>query len=190
MNRFDALLRFTGLRLGRRLGTDVTTVVSRREATDPALRASALLQQLTESGRLTGAIRVPDTVAPIVVTAELLREVRNNPALLVPDPKKELKSFRVAQLFKLGSKGSNGRGSFIESVTSAVDRFYEDVVQDVRAWRATPPRLRNEEAELRLPDDVPRALVSTAMSSQDDAESAADVVAGTVAADDVPQDQR
>lgn len=189
VNRFDALLRFTGLRLGRRLGTDVTTVVSRREATDPALRASALLQQLTESGRLTGAIRVPDTVAPIVA-AELLREVRNNPALLVPDPKKELKSFRVAQLFKLGSKGSNGRGSFIESVTSAVDRFYEDVVQDVRAWRATPPRLRNEEAELRLPDDVPRALVSTAMSSQDDAESAADVVAGTVAADEVPQDQR
>ena len=40
--RFDALMRYVSLRLGRRLGTDVTPVLSRRETADPALRAQAV----------------------------------------------------------------------------------------------------------------------------------------------------
>jgi hypothetical protein len=34
--RFDALLRFTSLKLGRQLGTEVVPVLSRREAADRA----------------------------------------------------------------------------------------------------------------------------------------------------------
>ena len=40
--RFDALLRFASLRLGRQLGTEVVPVLSRKEQADPALRAQAL----------------------------------------------------------------------------------------------------------------------------------------------------
>src|SRR3954454_3049074 len=54
--RFDALLRFASLRLGRSLGTEVVPVVSRREAAEPALRTTALVDSLVKEGRLTGAI--------------------------------------------------------------------------------------------------------------------------------------
>src|SRR3954464_1141095 len=41
--RFDALLRYASLRLGRRLGTEVVPVVSRKEATEPTLRTVPLV---------------------------------------------------------------------------------------------------------------------------------------------------
>jgi hypothetical protein len=69
--RFDALLRFVSLRLGRQLGTDVTPALSRKELTDPALRTQALAASLAGTGMLEGAIRIPDAVAPIVITADL-----------------------------------------------------------------------------------------------------------------------
>jgi hypothetical protein len=39
-SRFDALLRYTALHLGRRLGTDVVRQLNRKEQADPALRSS------------------------------------------------------------------------------------------------------------------------------------------------------
>lgn len=69
--RFDALLRFASLSLGRRLGTEVVPVLTRKEQSDPALRAQALTQQLCGSGQLSGAIRIPNTVGQLVVTADL-----------------------------------------------------------------------------------------------------------------------
>jgi hypothetical protein len=69
--RFDALLRFASLSLGRRLGTEVVPVISRKELADPALRAAALTQQLSTTGQLSGAIRIPDTVGPLTITADL-----------------------------------------------------------------------------------------------------------------------
>jgi len=69
--RFDALLRFASLRLGRQLGTEVVPVLSRKEQADPTVRAQALATMLCQSGQLSGAIRIPDTVGQLVVTADL-----------------------------------------------------------------------------------------------------------------------
>lgn len=69
--RFDALLRLASLNLGKRLGTEVVPVLSRQELTDPTLRGQALTQQLCANGQLSGAIRIPDTVGQLVVTADL-----------------------------------------------------------------------------------------------------------------------
>ncbi|UUZ61496.1 hypothetical protein [Nocardioides sp. B-3] len=69
--RFDALLRFASLQLGRQLGTEVVPVLSRKEAADPLVRAQALTQSLCTTGQLSGAIRIPDTVGHLVVTADL-----------------------------------------------------------------------------------------------------------------------
>lgn len=69
--RFDALLRYTALRLGRQLGTEVTHVLSRKELADPSIRSSSLLDSLVSTGCLAGAIRIPNTVAPVHVTADL-----------------------------------------------------------------------------------------------------------------------
>jgi hypothetical protein len=78
---FDELLRYVSLRLGRQLGTDVTSALSRKDLAsrtdlaDPTLRtrtlAASLAASLAGSGVLEGAVRIPDAVAPIVVTADI-----------------------------------------------------------------------------------------------------------------------
>ena len=48
--RFDALIRFTCLLLGRRLGTEVAPALNRRDLTDPTQRTQTLITQLTSIG--------------------------------------------------------------------------------------------------------------------------------------------
>lgn len=223
--RFDALLRFLSLRLGRQLGTEVVPVLSRKEQTDPAVRAQSMAAALCESGRLTGAIRIPDTVGHLVVTAdlhaskitchvdvdapregrpttrvnwlvrqlkaapgsvrvetfaahargssaaELLDVVREDPGVLVMDPKKELRTFRLALTSSMGTKRGRGRGTFIDSVLAATDTFYADVLQHLKAWSAAPPKLRQPSAQPpELEATTPASLRSTDYSSQDGAE--------------------
>jgi hypothetical protein len=218
-SRWDQLLRYTCLRLGRRLGIEVQPNLSRRELAEPAVRAQAVVQGLVERGWLEGGIRIPNTVGPVTVTAdlragrigvsvdidapregrpqtrvnwllrqlreapdlvrldcfvrgrgastsELLRDVRANPVLLVQDPKREIRGFRLTLTAPMGTKRGQGRGSFVGSVLSVVDEFYESTVQRIKPWAAPPPRLRPP-----VPDepaqDVPAPLVSTSISSQD-----------------------
>ena len=231
--RFDALLRYVSLQLGRKLGDDVTPALTRKELADPTSRSQSLVQTMCTSGTLQGAINIPNAVGPLVVTAdlragvvtcqvdiaaprdgramtrvnwllrqlrhapdttrleafvmhargagtaELLRAVREQPNLLIEDPKKELRSFRVALGSPLGSKRGRGRGSFIDSIENAISTFYGDVVQDLRAWTATPPRLREAPAQ---PEERP-SLTSTALSSQDGAELEAAAQTSTVEAE-------
>jgi hypothetical protein len=220
--RFDALLRYTALRLGRQLGTDVVHVLSRKEQADPALRGQALAASLVADGTLSGTIRIPDTVAPIDVVVdlragrvmasvdidapkqgrpatrvnwlarqlkhapdnlrveafvvggrgpgetELLSTVRNDPNCLVADPKRDLRAFRVEMARPMGTKRGRGTGAFIDSVLDLVDDFYGEVVQHVKAWTASPPKMR----ETPPPEgDVRPTLSSTALSSQDGAET-------------------
>lgn len=233
--RFDALLRFASLSLGRQLGAEVTPVLSRKELAEPAVRTQALLHSLCGQGHLSGAVRIPATIGDLVViadlragtitchvdvdapkegrpttrvnwlvrqlkaapetvrveafaahsrgagAAELLRDVRDNPALLVIDNGKELRSFRVAMTTPMGTKRGRGRGAFIDSVLAAIDGFYAEVVQRLKAWSAAPPRLRPEPAQVDS-QPVPAALVSTALSSQDEPEIASGEPTGTAPA--------
>ncbi len=220
--RFDALLRYVSLRLGRQLGADVLMVRSRKEMVDPSIRAQALLSSLVESGELSGALRIPDTVGHMHATADLrasqvtchvdlaapktgrpttrvnwlvrqlkaapdgvrieafvanargagaaalLGKVREDPSLLIADPAKELRSFRLTMIAPMGTKKGRGRGSFIDSVVDVVDQFYTDVVQHLKAWSAAPPRMR----EAEIVSDQPAALASGSLSSQDGSEPA------------------
>lgn len=218
-SRFDALLRFASLKLGRQLGTEVVPVLSRKELTEPAARTQALVASMAATGTLEGAIRIPNTIGPLVVsvdlrahrvtcavdveapkdgrattrvnwlvrqlknapdglrveafqmhsrgsgTAALLKELRENPSALIADPKKDLRGFRVAVSSPIGPKRGRGRGSFIDSVVDAIDLFYAQVIQHMKAWAATPPRMR--EPDQVVPEDTRPALASTALSSQD-----------------------
>jgi hypothetical protein len=69
--RFDALIRYACLRLGRRLGTEVTPALSRRDLTDPDFRAQTLVAQLTSTGALSGGIKIPGAAGALCVTADL-----------------------------------------------------------------------------------------------------------------------
>jgi hypothetical protein len=219
--RFDALLRYASLLLGRQLGAAVAPALTRRELEDPALRAQALLTSLVEDGTLSGAIRIPGGAGPLAVTAdlraskltchvdvdapregwpatrvdwlvrqlrtapetvrveafalhargagaaELLRDVRRDPALLIGAPARDLRAFRVALTGPLGAKGGTGRGTFIESVLEGIGSFHAEVIQNLKAWTPNAPRVR------QVAGRPPTALVSTALSGRDRADDAA-----------------
>ncbi|MGK5681657.1 stress response protein [Actinoplanes sp. URMC 104] len=217
--RFDALVRFAALKLGRQLGTEILPALTRKELSEPATRTQALVAQLTGTGTMTAGLKIPGAVGALTVTvdlrssritchvdvdapkegrpttrvnwlvrqlkdapeslriesmaaysrgpgpAELLKSVRDNPQLLIEDPGKELKSFRIAATVTAGTKRGTGRGSFIDSVLTAIDDFYEQVLQNLKPWLPTPPKMRAaEDVEV---ESVSSALVSTAISSQD-----------------------
>ncbi len=221
-SRFDALLRFVGLSLGRRLGSEVRPALSRKEVANPELRGASLAEQITRHGILTGAIHIPGTVGDLCIDVdlrsnkirchcaidaprtgrpstrvnwllrqlseapdttqvegfvlhgrgsgaiELLGPLRSNPKGLGIDQGKDLRSFRVALSFPMGQKRGRGRGAFIDSVAMAVDQFYEQVLQQLKAWSIPPPKLRQEQDLVSLPSDLRSSLSSTALSSQDE----------------------
>ena len=234
--RFDALLRYTALRLGTRLGTDVVVSLTRKETADPASRIQSHVDSMVQQGRLLGALRIPDTAGPLDVVVDLrarqitcsvdieaprdgrpttkvnwlirqlkatdervrlestvlnqrgagasalLGRVRETPDLLILDPSKSIRSFTVAMNHPMGVKSGRGQGTFIDSFLAAVDLFYSDILQSVKAWSAKPPRLREQTdaAELAEAQEVTPALVATAVSSQDGATPASDAPASVV----------
>jgi hypothetical protein len=194
VSRWEQLLRFAALRLGRELGAEVQVQMTRREVAEPALRFAAQSQSLVGSGLLLGALRIPDAVAPVDIsadlragrivvsidvdapregrattrinwlvrqlrdapdglridaftsgsrssTSDLLRVVREDPGVLISDPKRDFRTFRIAAASPLGAKRGLGRGGFIDSVLAALDGFYGTVVQAIRPWSAKAPQL-------------------------------------------------
>jgi hypothetical protein len=101
-------------------------------------------------------------------SAELLADIREDPKLLVADPNRDIKSFRIALSVPAGSKRGRGRGAFIDSVLDTLDDFYGEVVQHIKPWAAAPPKLR----EVERNEEVSPDLVSTDLSSQDGPEPA------------------
>ena len=69
--RWEQLLQHISLDLAARLGGDVHPVFSRKETRDPTLRTAALSKELADGGTLSGAIAIPNTVAPIAISADL-----------------------------------------------------------------------------------------------------------------------
>jgi hypothetical protein len=109
-----------------------------------------------------------------VGATDLLGRVREHPELLILDPARNIRSFTVAMNQPMGTKAGRGQGSFIDSFLTAVDRFYTEILQTVKAWSAKPPQMREQidVGELAQDQAVVPALVSTALSSQDGAEQA------------------
>ena len=224
-SRWDQLIRYACLHLGRQLGIEVQPTLSRKELAEPALRAQALVDGLADNGVLDGGLRIPNAVGPVTVTAdlragrvfasvdieapgggrpqtrinwlvrqlkgapetlrvdcfarhargastsELLREVRANPEVLIHDPKRELRSFRLTASAPMGTKRGRGKGSFVTAVLELLDGFYASTVQTIKPWAAPPPKLRPPQPPPELREDVPAQVVSTSLSSQDGADA-------------------
>ena len=181
-------------------------------------------RSLCQTGELSGAIRIPDTVGQLVVTAdlragkvtchvdvdapregrpttrvnwlvrqlknapdttrveafvahargssaaELLSEVRENPASLVVDPTKELRTFRVAPPARSGTKRGRGRGSFIDSVlTPATASTPKSRLAPSMGSRAAQAAATTRTPSPELDDSVSTSLASNDYSSQDGA---------------------
>ena len=82
-------------------------------------------------------------------TSVLLSEAREYPQrLLSPtDPKREPRSFRLALSRPMGRKRGKGEGSFVRETRQQTVDFYRDLVQDLRAWQPTAPKLPKKPQE-------------------------------------------
>lgn len=148
VTRFDALLRYTALRLGRQLGIDVIHVLSRKEQGDPILRAQALTTSLTDSGVLFGTVRIPHTVAPVNLCADL-RAGRITASLDIDAPKQGRPTTRVnwlvrqlkhapgttrVEAFSVGGRGP-GQTDLLATVREDPTCLVLDPKKDIRAFR-------------------------------------------------------
>ena len=224
--KWEQLIRYAGMRLGRELGIEVQPALSRREAAEPASRMQAQVASLVKAGVLSGALRIPNTVSPVTISADLragrvscsvavdapregrsltrvnwlLRQLRNasadvrvdaitpysrgvsrsellkvltdDPSALLDEQRREIRSFVVTQSKIAGSKRGQGRGSFVGSVLDLLDEFYATVMQQIKPWSPHPPKLRQPPPDEITEPGVAAELVSTALSSQDESDSA------------------
>lgn len=69
--RYAQLVAFSGMRLSRKLGVSVQPAMSRAEARDAALYVQNGVARLVETGILRGALRVPNAIAPIEISADV-----------------------------------------------------------------------------------------------------------------------
>ncbi|NQT92429.1 MAG: hypothetical protein HQ559_06690 [Lentisphaerae bacterium] len=69
--KWEELVSFAALRLGRQLGTDVQEVLSAKEKNDVAIRIANIVDAMVARSLMPGAIRIPDTVGDIVLRADL-----------------------------------------------------------------------------------------------------------------------
>jgi hypothetical protein len=131
----------------------------------PTTRVNWLLRQLKDA---PDSVRIEAFVSrQRGGNAELLRTVRENPGILVVDPTKEIKSFTITFLGKMGGNRLSGRSGFIDSVMDGIFNSYDLIGQQLKDWSAAPPRLRKPE-EIEVDHALPGDLPSAAMSSQDE----------------------
>ncbi len=116
----------------------------------PATRIAWLLRQLKDAD---GQLRVEVSFqGGRETTTALLSEARENPArLLSPvDPKRMPRLFVLEVARPLGTKRGRGKGSFVADTRHQLISFYRDVVQDLTAWQAKAPKLREVEADAEV----------------------------------------
>jgi hypothetical protein len=142
-NTVGELLVVADIRTGRcTIEVDVAAPAEGR----PLTRVNWLVRQL---GDAHDAVRI-DAFAHMARTSVsgLLKAVREDPTILLSDPKAEVRRFRIAAASQLGTKRGVGRGSFIDSILGAIDGFYQTVLQGLRPWVAKAPQLPRPGAAL------------------------------------------
>jgi hypothetical protein len=146
--RWDQLLRYASLRLGRELGTEVQ-VGAKREVKDPALRINQLVETLGSEGRLEGALRIADTVSPIALVADL-RAGQLLASVSIDAPKEGKAQTRVNWLVRQlkqapdslrieahAAHSRNGRAALLSELRTDPSVVIEDAKKDLRKFTVT-----------------------------------------------------
>lgn len=109
--------------------------------------------------------------------AALLSAVRENPAILYPEGARDIRQFGLSLTKNMGLKRDSSKGSFVETVMTTTEEFYRHVLQNIRAWKASPPKLKKppDEQELadkravELPPPVQQAVIAAESEMEDQA---------------------
>ena len=114
----------------------------------------ALLESLKITGRVRPLQGIHRFQALLQTSCEQLKDVRENPAILLPDPTADIRAFRLTAAAPMGTKRNGVRKAFVPSINDAVEAFYARVVQGLRP---TPPKMPTNAAAEAI-DAVDRAV--------------------------------
>jgi hypothetical protein len=124
----------------RAMTASVSTEVTAPELGRPSSRLNWLLRQLRSAPpelRIDVAFfRTRST------SSELLTTAVENPKRLLTGSDRIPRSFMLTLSGVVGTKRKSGHGSFITDMSVLLDRFYREVVQDLKAWTPPPPQLK------------------------------------------------
>jgi hypothetical protein len=137
----------------RRVTTSVRVEAPREGR--PKTRITWMLRQLRDA---TDDLRIDVSFASARETSSLLlSEAREAPERLLSstDPKREPRAFQLALTRKMGTKRGKEEGSFVRETRQQAIDFYRDLVQDLRSWQASAPKLPREEPEAVSPRPQP-----------------------------------
>lgn len=124
-------------------------------------RVSWLLRQLQTASE---SIKVETREARSGATyAATLANARENAEVLYPRKDREIKQFRISLSRNMGLKRDAGKGSFIESVVRTAEDFYGEVIQNLRVWKAAPPKLQKKASD---EEPAPEELVPPAIRDE------------------------
>lgn len=144
--RWDSLLRFAALQLSAEIGGDVDPVYPRGQ-TDTKTRRGALIDALVGEGRLTGALRIPNTAGDLMIEANL-RSRRLSASLDVGAPQDKGAKGRVSWL--VSQLGDAPGGIVIETYArnarvpsmATLEQTREDRMAPLDEDRKDPHRFR------------------------------------------------
>jgi hypothetical protein len=128
--RFDALLRFTALQLGTRLGIETSVVYTRKETADPFSRIQSHVAGMVEHGRLHGALRIPNTVGVLNIVVDL--RARQVTCSVDIDAPREGKSTTKVNWLVRQLKSANGKAQLESTVLSQRGTGASDLLGRVR----------------------------------------------------------
>ena len=126
-------------------------------------RVSWLLRQLQNA---PDTLKIEARVQRGQSLAASLSDVREKAETLYPEANKEIRQFELSLTKNMGLKRDSSKGSFVESVMSTTEDFYSQVIEHLRPWKASPPKLRKpteaepqpEERVVDLPKQLEEAI--------------------------------
>lgn len=157
--RWDQLIRFAPLRLGRQLRIEVQPSLSRKELSDPALRAQAVVDSLVRRGALMGGLRIPNAVGPVQISADS-QTSRLTASVEIDAPREGRATTRVNWLLRQLKDASDGLriDAYALHCRAGASALLKDVLNKPELLIEDPKReLRTFHLALSAPMDTKRS---------------------------------
>lgn len=151
--RWDQLIRYTSLRLGRELGIEVRPALSPKELADPSLRLQQVTNDLATRGELAGEVVIPNTVGALSIVADL-RATQIRCSVELDAPREGRAQTRVRWLLRQLDKApedlrleavtlrqrGEGASAILAAVREDPSLLIDDAQRELRKFRITLTR--------------------------------------------------